>query len=44
MKEINHVEADIRDNEKLKLCMEEFQPEFVFLFIVLKLNASLYIF
>ena len=27
---INHVEADIRDAEKIKLCMKDFQPEFVF--------------
>ena len=27
---IHHVEADIRDAEKLDSCMKEFQPEFVF--------------
>ena len=27
---IHHVEADIRDAEKLNSCMKEFQPEFVF--------------
>jgi CDP-glucose 4,6-dehydratase len=27
---IHHIEADVRDAEKLKSCMKEFQPEFVF--------------